>query len=513
MKSIKIFLSSLCLCFIILSTVANAQEQGVFGTYFKHVVTPENNLNTSSYMDHPEINNNPSAIIIISPTLQPNEIPAVYNVNLFYNTNTGRWAIRNVNAPINLPFGTAFDVLIPDASQDAFRVTAPGGSSSFGFSNPATDANPDKVLFITPIFPSFSAPGIGNRQYVAMYAPDPFNMWGIAVNLSTQIQQGFTFNVLAVDASDFAFVHRVSESNASVTEIDTLLFNLRPEAGLLFQRQFNFEGGGGSVSFNDQKKSAAYIDDKWNIQIDGNGTFNLNEDYNVALLSFSQGITCSDPITLVCDETAPASYLSGENDNELSGAQDCSDLPEPASSGSQRWYSHTAQADGAITASIHDTVDFNIVMHVYTGSCGNFTCVESTDFECSENEGALLTFEATEGETYYIRVGSAGSHDAAFSLNLACESTASAYARLHAAPQFTLFPNPAGRFMHVQTSTRTEGMLTYEITDISGKILLSGVQSDAETFRVNLATLNRGTYLIRLSSSNFVAVEKFVVAH
>lgn len=287
--TLKLFLLPFAILFI-LGCPENLSAQDVFGTQFRHTVSQSNTTGIHTYLDNEELNNHPEAIIIASPTLEPNQIPVADNFTLIYNTDSAKWAIRNADGINSFPMGSTFNVLIPSSGGTAFRAIAPGGSDDFILDNPAVNGLSEVKVFINPIYPGYNI-GNGNGQFVTSYLPGNVNRW--AISSIQQIDAGATFNVFVPYQSANVFVHRVTAPNqsTSVTEIDNPLLNGHPEINFLFQRQFKFSNET-NTTFNNRKKSAAYFDGKWHIKIDDGNYFYHNEDYSIAILNnFPNGVT------------------------------------------------------------------------------------------------------------------------------------------------------------------------------------------------------------------------------
>lgn len=274
-----------CLTFI--SSTSNLFGQDFYGSNFRHYVTEGNSEGILTYIDHEELNNNPQAIFVASPNLESNGISVEYNFNLFYSIDSAKWAFRNSNGIDGFPLGSTFNVLIPSSDGVWFQTYAPPNSSSLGFDNSATNFQPNKNVFIAPIYLGDEV-GNGDGLYVTVYAPSPLNMWGILRAPTIPMQEGETFNVFVPNQSDHTFVHRVSAPNqtTSVTQIDHPLLNGNPDANFIFQRRFTFNNNA-STTYNSKRKSAAYFNNRWHIKIDDGNMFHHNEDYSIAILNYN----------------------------------------------------------------------------------------------------------------------------------------------------------------------------------------------------------------------------------
>ena len=91
------------------------------------------------------------------------------------------------------------------------------------------------------------------------------------------------------------------------------------------------------------------------------------------------------------------------------------------------WYSHVAECDGAITVSTCNDAEFDTRMAAYTGSCAAFeliACSDNTD-GCSLRT-TIMTFPVQRGQTYRIRIGSAGPSEGIATITLSYDLCAPA---------------------------------------------------------------------------------------
>jgi hypothetical protein len=80
-----------------------------------HTADGNNTSNHFTYLNHPDINNNPDAVIFITQVWNPGGTQTgVYNnhnVGVQYNDNNGKWRIMNEDLA-NMPLGASFNVMI-----------------------------------------------------------------------------------------------------------------------------------------------------------------------------------------------------------------------------------------------------------------------------------------------------------------------------------------------------------------------------------------------------------------
>ena len=104
MRSLKIILG-LFIFIILIASATYAQKQ------FTHTVTAENKYcnATCSIMDVPELNDNPSAIILVIPSVENGRNLNPHPVGVFYVPFSKKWSITNTDGTA-IAEGAKFDV-------------------------------------------------------------------------------------------------------------------------------------------------------------------------------------------------------------------------------------------------------------------------------------------------------------------------------------------------------------------------------------------------------------------
>ncbi len=131
------------------------------------------------------------------------------------------------------------------------------------------------------------------------------------------------------------------------------------------------------------------------------------------------GTICSAPIPIDCASGIVSNFtVSVTNDNAASQAMVCSNY---ISQGGQRWYVFESEFNTPMTiGTLNAYTNFNSLIKVFTGTCGDFTCVTSTLLSPNPVYQTLATFNAVAGTTYYIRVGGLNGEEGAYGLVLDC---------------------------------------------------------------------------------------------
>jgi len=131
-----------------------------------------------------------------------------------------------------------------------------------------------------------------------------------------------------------------------------------------------------------------------------------------------EGTTCANPITLSCAEGWYSAMTIGvANDNTTSGSNVCGGV----STSGQRWYVYEADFSSTVTVStISSLTNYDTYLKIFTGSCGNLSCVAFNDDIPGTNFQSQVVFEAQAGVTYFVRVGGFASQQGTFGLTFDC---------------------------------------------------------------------------------------------
>lgn len=72
----------------------------------------------------------------------------------------------------------------------------------------------------------------------------------------------------------------------------------------------------------------------------------------------------------------------------------------------------------------------------------------------------------------------------------------------------TIYPNPAGKFIKIQTKENDTKVLGYKIVDMVGRIVKDGTLKSSD--QINIENLTSGNYIIQLKTEKEILVEKFI---
>jgi hypothetical protein len=163
---------------------------------FIHTATAANITGHTTAIDNPALNNQPNARILITQNwgnVDPYINITVYNnhpVGVYYAA--GKWRIFNQDFAA-MPANVKFNVYLDNRTFDA-GATPSSGSNWFRFSTPATDGQPNALLFTT-------------QYWTGVYNPNETGVWYNATGWTvfnqnrTAMPPGARFNILPLTAA------------------------------------------------------------------------------------------------------------------------------------------------------------------------------------------------------------------------------------------------------------------------------------------------------------------------
>ena len=229
-------------------------DDGLPGIRFLHVATADNITGNSTYIDHPLLNGEPNAILIVTKNANAGGgFGGTVNervIGVWYNSTRQRWAIFNQDAAA-MAAGTDYNVLIPDpTAPGVFVHTATLGDTTGNYTtidNALTNNNPDALLFITQNWNPGGGSGTYNDHPVGVWYNDALEKWAVFNEDAASMPAGADFNVLVAGTGAQAFVH-VATAESFIfgsTLIDYPPINDDTHALLFVTQNWNPGGAGG----------------------------------------------------------------------------------------------------------------------------------------------------------------------------------------------------------------------------------------------------------------------------
>ncbi len=254
-----------CIFFCLWSILLCAQDQ-----MFVHTATTTSISDNKTYIDHPDLNMNPDAKIVITHNWNPLGSTGVYNINVtgvLYDTIEEKWAIQNEDSTVPMLENTSYNIYVARADEviEHIATTANQGTGPFYtvLDHPLLNETPSrKIVFSTYYNPN----QVYNRKRYGMFYDE--------INLDRVIYTE-NFSNIPVNSAFFVVIegdnvqslrHEATPQNITNnrTVIDHPHLNNNPNAVIIFSHNWGIAGDASNVII-DKVMGVQYIDDQWAI--------------------------------------------------------------------------------------------------------------------------------------------------------------------------------------------------------------------------------------------------------
>ena len=103
-------------------------------TEFVHRATSENIVDNSTYIDHPSVNGNPNAILLVARgSLPSGGANGTHDIGVWYDASRGgRWTVFNQDRA-SMPEGTTFDVAVREEPGGTIGISGITMVTNYGY--------------------------------------------------------------------------------------------------------------------------------------------------------------------------------------------------------------------------------------------------------------------------------------------------------------------------------------------------------------------------------------------
>lgn len=163
-----------------------------------HLTFPFNVTSNWTSINRPSANDDPNAIVFVNHRYNGAFHP--HSLGVFYTSGTGRWAIFNQQALVDMPIDLRFNVLVAPDDPDVFVHTASAldvAANSTFLDHPRLNGNPDAIVFVTQNWnPGGGLLGVYNDHAIGVWYHEDREQWGIFNQDLAVMPLGASFNVL-----------------------------------------------------------------------------------------------------------------------------------------------------------------------------------------------------------------------------------------------------------------------------------------------------------------------------
>ncbi len=203
---------------------------------------------------------------------------------------------------------------------------------------------------------------------------------------------------------------------------------------------------------------------------------------------------CSSAISVAAFTTTYTSYT---NTQDASGATNNGGFVSCGATGMNDgvWYSITGNGT-TYTVAVTGATGWDSAIGVYTGSCGNFTCVGSVDAGGTGGD-ETFSFGTMNGTTYYINIGqyssSTDNPEGPFTVTVSTDGVMGTSEIIADAKDVKIYPNP---FTDVLNISDIKNVKNVSVIDMSGRIVKTIPNPVRE---LHLGDLTSGTYVLKVN--------------
>jgi hypothetical protein len=229
---------------------------------FRHVAASSNSTFDYTDLDNPILNGNPNAVVMVTPSWEPNQVYNNHAVGVFYDGD--RWAIFNQDYSA-IPVGAAFNVHAWSAPSSTVLVHNAGSGNITGnwtgVDSPSTSGKSGAFVWVTPNWSPPNGSGmVYNNHATGVYYTG--STWAVFNEDHQSMPTGAAFNVVVGGhGAKAAFAHTASAANSSgdYTDIDNPAANGHPNALVFVTPTW------ANSVYNNHNIGVWYHDGKWSI--------------------------------------------------------------------------------------------------------------------------------------------------------------------------------------------------------------------------------------------------------
>jgi len=156
-----------------------------------HRATEENSAGDYTYLNDPEIDGNPNAVVFASPTGSYD-----HNAGVWYEPEQQKWAIFNEDrAPV--PVDSTFEVIVPpDSERFVHKATEENVSADTTYvDDPLVNGKPDAEVSVTQNWNPGGGEGVYNDHAVGVRYDADRERWAVYNGDRADMPEGAAFNV------------------------------------------------------------------------------------------------------------------------------------------------------------------------------------------------------------------------------------------------------------------------------------------------------------------------------
>ncbi|WMI67602.1 fibronectin type III domain-containing protein [Mangrovimonas sp. YM274] len=178
------------------------------------------------------------------------------------------------------------------------------------------------------------------------------------------------------------------------------------------------------------------------------------------------------------------------------------------------WYTFMVDESGTIEVDISEVTGWDLELAVYSGTCGDFTCVTSSDSGYS-GDGESVSFTGDAGVQYYVNIGyyggSSDGSEGPFTIDVSSPDTATLSPTLSIVDHFeessfSYYPNPVENVLNIKSVSTIQNVSVFNMV---GQEVLRVNPAKIES-TIDMSQLSIGAYFVQVTIDNIVETIKVV---
>jgi len=279
---------------MLLTTIAFAQNP-----MFVHTTTAGNSSGNVTYIDHPDLNGDPDARIVVSHNWNPSDGTGVYNdqaTGVWYDSGPEQWTIFNEDLS-NITPDSSYNVYITPNVTNITHIATLANQGVFDsysvVNHPLLNGNPDAYAVLTTYWNPNS---VYNDTNYAFWYDDPNNRWIIFTEDLSMIPLDSAFIIAVGGAVVQGMKHTANAGNISgnYTVITHPLLDGDPDAVFVYTHNWGASGEPSNVIV-DNATGAWYTGTNWSIFTEDNATA-MPDGAEFDLLIFDETLGVGDNV-------------------------------------------------------------------------------------------------------------------------------------------------------------------------------------------------------------------------
>jgi hypothetical protein len=261
---------------------------------FVHTATAGNISSDASFIDHPDLNNNPNAKLIVTHSWNPPGSTGVFNeqfTGLFYSASENKWTVYNESGNAMI-VGSSYNIYIGQGSDVNLHIADLANQGSVDsytvLNHPDLNGNPNARIVLSTYYNPNSLRN--NHPYGVWYDVN-INRWIIyAEDFATiPLDTAFFYSVLPEVAISIKHIATAGNVTANWTVIDHPLLNGNPEGIVLVGHNWGLNATSANIIM-DKAIGVWYTGSNWAIFTEDQSAMPVDIEFDLMIFDPTLGV-------------------------------------------------------------------------------------------------------------------------------------------------------------------------------------------------------------------------------